>query len=493
MYEYGKDVKQDYNKAVEYYANAARSDDKRSLEKLKSLADSGNTSAKQQYEAIVNYVRTSIGRNDYNEFIKICESGSLSKFKEKYTKLKLSPNATYRNEKDFIDDNLLALAAASTSNVDIIKFLISKGADVNGHTTGQHDLGPETVYVKGMTALMKASVCYIEAKPKIVKALLDAGAEVNAKDSSGMTALDWAVETSTVPEAAVAAKEVIKTLLDAGADAKDSLVYAFAEQGPEPEVLKMLLKAGANVDNDLLMMAAVNTEYPEVIELLLDAGANPKVKSEMKDFKGMRPIDLAKNNPNLQGTNTLKRLDEESYASAEEREKEEAEKEAELQAKIQKILQKAEENDIEAQNKLAYMYWMGMDGVEKDGEKAVYWLKKAAVQNDTGAMGDLGKIYRNGISGVEKDDREADFWFEKQRKTIEARQKNTFQANASITGDKVNIRTKPNTSSSIIKQLNAGHPVKATKQTKAKDGMWYYIQTASGTRGWVFGKYVKFN
>ena len=172
--------------------------------------------------------------------------------------------------------------------------------------------------------------------------------------------------------------------------------------------------------------------------------------------------------------------------------KNEQKKKAELQAKIQRILQKAEENDVEAQKKLAYMYWMGMDGLERDGEKAVYWLKKAAAQNDTEAMEDLGKIYRNGIPGIAKDDKEANFWFEKQRKTIEARQKNMFQANASITGDKVNIRTKPNTSSHIIKQLNAGHPVKATKQTKAKDGMWFYIQTASGTQGWVFGKYINF-
>ena len=493
MYEYGKDVKQDYNKAVEYYANAAQSDDKRSLAKLKSLADTGNTLAKQQYEAIVNYVRISLERKDYNEFIKICESGSLSKFKEKYTKLKLSPNANYRNKKDFIDDNLLSLAATSTSNVDIIKFLISKGADVNARTTGWRDLGPETVYVTDMTALMKASICYVEAKPKIVEALLDADAEINAKDSTGMTALDWAVETSTVPEATVSAKEVIKTLIEAGADAKDSLLYAFTENGPKPEVLKMLLDAGASVDNDSLMMAAINTEYPEVIELLLNAGANPKVKSEMKDFKGMRPIELAKDNPNLQGTNALKRLDEESYESPEEREKEEAEKKAAQQAEFQKLLQKAEQGDVIAQSNVGFKYLLGMDGVEIDGVKAIYWFKKAAEQNDMGAIVKLSSLYQNGdeSAGIKKDEKEAKFWEQKADEIRYGRSKNTFQANASITGDKVNIRTKPTTSSSVVKQLNAGHPVKATKQTKAKDGTWFYIQTASGTQGWVFGKYVK--
>lgn len=177
----------------------------------------------------------------------------------------------------------------------------------------------------------------------------------------------------------------------------------------------------------------------------------------------------------------------------EEREREKAEKKDALQAKFQRILREAERGDIDSQNELGLMYWSGTDGVSEDGVKAVYWFKKAAAQNDTWAMECLGKIYRNGAIGVKKDDKEADFWFDKKHKTIQAARKNTFQTNAFITGDKVNIRSKPNTSSKIVKQLNAGEAVKATKQTKAKDGIWYFIQTASGTQGWVFGKYIKLN
>ena len=165
--------------------------------------------------------------------------------------------------------------------------------------------------------------------------------------------------------------------------------------------------------------------------------------------------------------------------------------EAEKKAAFQSVVQKAEQGDAEAQYKLGGMYREGTDYVDEDGQKAVFWFKKAAAQGDTDAMSSLGTIYRNGLSGFKKDDKEADFWFEKRRKTIEAQQKKAqgaFQTNGSIAGDKVNVRTAPNMSAKVVKQLNTGHPVNVGQ----KNGDWYFIQTASGTKGWVFGKYVKF-
>ena len=112
-------------------------------------------------------------------------------------------------------------------------------------------------------------------------------------------------------------------------------------------------------------------------------------------------------------------------------------------------------------------------------------------------MSSLGKIYRNGFANVKKDDKEADYWFDKNQKTIQARQKSNFQANpasaanAVIAGNKVNIRVNPNTSSKVVAQLNKGHLVLATKRAKAKDGMWYFIETSNGIQGWVFGKYLR--
>ena len=435
---------------------------------------------------------TILSKKQYNELIKIFEAGSLEKLKVKMERESISPNAIFRGEDyENIDANLIAMAASYTSNVEIIKFLILESADIYRRTTGFRDLGPEMEPVTEVTVLMKAS---IGDRPEIVKALLDAGVDVNAKDSEKMTALDWALEYSSP-------MRVIKLLLEAGADAKNSLPFAFSSiaEGVTPDVLRMLIEAGAEVkgNDELLMVAANRTEYPEIIEILLDAGMNAKAKFDRGESKGERAINFARENPHLQGTKALKMLEEASYENDEERLHEEAEKKAIQQVKFQKVLRKAENGDVDAQSNLAFMYLLGSDGVVMDGKKAVYWFKKAAAQGDMGSTVQLGVIYRNGSAGVKKDDKEAEIWEQKAKKIIQERNgfkdndSDGFQTNASITGDKVNIRTQPNTSSKVVKQLNAGHPVKATKQTNAKDGRWYFIETASGTKGWVFGKYLK--
>ncbi|MBR0315410.1 MAG: SH3 domain-containing protein [Synergistaceae bacterium] len=69
--------------------------------------------------------------------------------------------------------------------------------------------------------------------------------------------------------------------------------------------------------------------------------------------------------------------------------------------------------------------------------------------------------------------------------------KNEVKASkGSVNADKVNIRTKPTTKSKVVKQLNAGHPVEIIESSKQSGEIWYHIRTASGTEGWVFGKYI---
>jgi ankyrin repeat protein len=99
-------------------------------------------------------------------------------------------------------------------NAAAVRLLLSKGARVNVSAGASSITGfsPKS----GPLALGAATPLMVAAagRPReIVKALLDAGAEVNARDSRGMTALMFAVATNRQDA------EVIKMLLARGADA----------------------------------------------------------------------------------------------------------------------------------------------------------------------------------------------------------------------------------------------------------------------------------
>jgi len=77
--------------------------------------------------------------------------------------------------------------------------------------------------------------------------LIDAGAKVNARSSSGWTALMTAAAYSANPE-------VIKALINAGAkvgsrtEEGHTALEVAAEHNENPEVIKALIAAGAEVD-----------------------------------------------------------------------------------------------------------------------------------------------------------------------------------------------------------------------------------------------------
>ncbi|MCL1876305.1 MAG: ankyrin repeat domain-containing protein [Synergistaceae bacterium] len=142
-----------------------------------------------------------------------------------------------------------------------------------------------------------------------IEAAIKAGADVNAKNDVGSTALIMAAVNNSA--------EVISALVEAGSDvhAKNSdgstaLIMAAAFNSAE--VVNALVKAGSDVnakDNDdwtALMVAARDNENPEIIQVLLKNGADKQAVNK----EGKRAIDYAKENENLKNTDVLKELEE---------------------------------------------------------------------------------------------------------------------------------------------------------------------------------------
>ena len=162
-------------------------------------------------------------------------------------------------------DNLVFLAQTGTPQE--VKAAIDKGADSNERSSG-------------FTALIGAAA--YNKDPKVVTVLLEAGADIEARDSvHGGTALLWAATFNS-----------------------------------NPDVISALLKAGANVNaqNTLegrtaLIWAAEEGANPaDKIMILLKAGADSKVK----DKSGMTALDYAKYNYALKGSVALQQLEEAS-------------------------------------------------------------------------------------------------------------------------------------------------------------------------------------
>ena len=92
-----------------------------------------------------------------------------------------------------------------------------------------------------------------------MKALLEAGASVNARSNT-----PWCPNSALLRAASYNINpDVVKTLIDAGADGKDNaLVYA-ASCNQNPDVIKVLLSAGANVNYAKGDFASVDLESGE--------------------------------------------------------------------------------------------------------------------------------------------------------------------------------------------------------------------------------------
>ena len=200
----------------------------------------------------------------------------------------------------------LELTVANDGHPDIVRAIVDAGAEV------------------GPGGLLFYTAEAAEANSEMVQVLIEAGAEIDAKDNAGRTALLVAASrgNEAMMQALIAAGadfhaeyegmvelldraihreeiEIVRALLNTGVDANarddsgNPLLYrAILEDNPE--IMRVLLDAGAdaNATDDRgspLLHWAILSDVPEIVRVLVDAGADVNAT----DYRGITPLEKA--------------------------------------------------------------------------------------------------------------------------------------------------------------------------------------------------------
>ncbi len=183
------------------------------------------------------------------------------------------------NAKDEAGDTLLMHAAAIAS-LDAMNLLIEAGAEVNGRNTFD-----STPLIWAATDLAK------------VRSLVDKGADVNAATKTGRTPLFVAAMSDQ-------SAPIVRLLLSKGANAKardafGNTTLIAAAFGNDIETIRLILDAGveanaAGITGMAPLIAAAHNDNLAAVQLLLSKGANVNAVAK---GPGLFPIDNPKSGP----------------------------------------------------------------------------------------------------------------------------------------------------------------------------------------------------
>jgi ankyrin repeat protein len=172
-------------------------------------------------------------------------------------------------------------AAAQSGNLELVLFLIEKGADVNGSPADAKDF---------VTVLMAAVQ---SGKADVVKEILLHRPDVNATGNGGPTSLTTALQRGSDRDYA---PTIVESLIAYGANVSQT-----DEQGRTPlfaacntpQAVRLLVAAGADVNarDKAGQTPLMNCSYKkDFVAAMLEAGADPS----LRDFRGETALDRAR-------------------------------------------------------------------------------------------------------------------------------------------------------------------------------------------------------
>ncbi|KAK6518427.1 hypothetical protein TWF506_005582 [Arthrobotrys conoides] len=205
--------------------------------------------------------------NDWRQPLQLAVRGS--HYEAVKTLIELGALVTAKDNKGW--SSLAEAAALVADNVKLVKFLLDNGADI------------ESRDLDGTSVLNRAVKV---GNTEIVKELVSRGAKTDSQNNVGQNILHECARHGR--------HEILKFLIDAGAAPKvDTLdrsigmspLYLAVEQG-HPEIVSALIKYGADVNLETAeglwtpLHESVKKGYMEITEMLLTAGADPNAASD---------------------------------------------------------------------------------------------------------------------------------------------------------------------------------------------------------------------